>query len=110
MRGTATLHHLRRIHLPLSRRRLDRGRGPRPVRGIVVQAEEIRFRRVRGGFDISAGPVAQQVGDVAGPLDREFGFVKVMCAALADMRVVTGETAHDTEKLVVTAAQRAVAR
>ena len=106
----AALHDFRRVHLALPRRRLDRGGRPRPVRCVVVQAEEIGAGRRGGSFDIGKGPLAQQVGDIACPLDRQFAFPKVGLAALALMRVVAREAAHDAEEFVVAALQRAVFR
>ncbi len=80
------------------------------MRRVVVQAEKIGPGRAGGGFHVSERPLAQQVGDIACPLDRQFAFVKVGFAALALMRVVTGEPAHDAEEFVIAALQRPVFR
>ena len=75
-----------------------------------MQAEKIRRGRSGGGFGVSEGALAQQVGYIACQLDRQFAFVEVGFAALALMCVVTGLAAHDAEEFVIAALQRAVFR
>jgi len=71
-----------------------------------MEAEEIRLRRRGRRLDKGDCPVAEQVGDIALPLDWRFALVEVVLAAVATMRIVAGIAAHNPEKLVIPAPQR----
>ena len=86
----AALGDLRPLELALPRRCLNRGRRPWPMRRGVMEAEKIRSRRVRHRFDKGDRPLAQQVGDIALPLDRYLAFVEVVLAAVPKVSVITG--------------------
>src|SRR5215831_11568015 len=108
--GVSPFGHFSALDLALPRGGLDRGSRPWPVRCRVMEAQEIWFGPRRRCGDPDNCPVTQDVCDVACSLDRDLALVQVMFAAIADMSVVPGVSAHHSKKLVVAALQGAITR